>query len=49
MIDEKIKKEIEEAKTIKYKETCCESYRTPKGRCYSCPENRNKDPDEEEY
>ena len=31
----------------KYKETCCESYRTPKGRCYTCPEQKDIDPDAE--
>ena len=29
------------------KETCCKSYKTIKGRCYTCPEN--KDPDEDDY
>ena len=30
--------DLEEVKTIKYKDVCCESYKTPKGRCYTCPE-----------
>ena len=40
--------DLEEVKTIKYKDVCCESYKTPKGRCYTCPENRYKDPDYED-
>ena len=40
--------DLEVVAKIQYKETCCESYKTPKGRCYTCPENRPKDPDEEE-
>ena len=34
-------------KEVKFKETCCKSYLTSKGRCYSCPEQNLKDPDEE--
>lgn len=36
-------------KKIKYKEACCASYRTPKGRCYTCPENSEQDPDDDNY
>ena len=32
-----------------YKISCCRSYQTPKGRCYTCPEeDLERDPDEEE-
>jgi len=31
------------------KETCCRSYKTPKGRCFGCVEERMKDPDAEEW
>ena len=44
-----MEEDIEIVKKIIYKETCCESYKTPKGRCYTCPENRTKDPDEDDY
>ena len=27
------------------KTTCCRSYLLPKGRCYACPEEQNRDPD----
>ncbi|HLC81856.1 MAG TPA: hypothetical protein VJH68_04320 [Candidatus Nanoarchaeia archaeon] len=47
-LEELSAEELTEIRTIKYKETCCQSYLTPKGRCYTCPENRDKDPDEEE-
>ena len=31
-----------------YNISCCKSYRTPRGRCYSCPEElAENDPDEE--
>jgi hypothetical protein len=30
--------------------SCCRSYTTPKGRCYTCPEEViERDPDEELY
>lgn len=30
--------------------SCCKSYTTPKGRCYTCPEQEEeRDPDEETY
>jgi hypothetical protein len=33
-----------------FKITCCKSYATPKGRCYTCPEEDiDKDPDAEEW
>jgi len=37
----------------KFNISCCKSYLTPKGRCYTCPEleeglGTDKDPDEEE-
>jgi len=47
---EEIKEEQEEQK--KFNISCCRSYLTPKGRCYTCPEMdefEQKDPDEEEY
>ncbi len=34
----------------KFKLSCCKSYATPRGRCYSCPNEEvivNFDPDEE--
>jgi len=37
----------EEITVRRYKITCCKSYLTPKGRCYTCPEQQNKDPDED--
>jgi len=40
---------MEEVIVRKFKETCCQSYLTPKGRCYTCPEQQEeKDPDAEE-
>ena len=38
----------------KFNISCCRSYLTPKGRCYTCPEleeelDLQKDPDEEEW
>lgn len=34
----------------KFDISCCKSYLTPRGRCYSCPEQDiNHDPDEEEW
>ncbi len=38
----------------KFNISCCRSYLTPKGRCYTCPEleeelDLEKDPDEEDY
>ncbi len=30
-----------------YNISCCRSYMSPKGRCYTCPEDLEKDPDEE--
>ena len=44
--------DIEIAHQKGYNVTCCRSYRSPKGRCYSCPEeefNTEKDIDEEEF
>jgi hypothetical protein len=40
--------DIEIVKERIYKETCCKSYLTPKGRCYTCPFNKDKDPDYED-
>ncbi len=46
---------MEQVTPRKVKETCCFSYLTAKGRCYSCPEyefdenNEMKDPDAEEF
>jgi len=44
----------EELKERKFNISCCRSYLTPKGRCYTCPELEDeidqieqKDPDEE--
>jgi len=33
-----------------FKVSCCKSYLTSKGRCYSCPEqDLDQDPDEEKW
>ena len=42
----------EQERQKKFNISCCRSYLTPKGRCYTCPEMdefEQKDPDEEEY
>ncbi|MDP3698388.1 MAG: hypothetical protein Q8R47_02270 [Nanoarchaeota archaeon] len=49
----------DETSQRKFNISCCRSYLTPKGRCYTCPEleeelenelgKQEKDPDEEEY
>ena len=48
--------EEDEAKEKKFNISCCRSYLTPKGRCYTCPELENefdlveqKDQDEEQW
>jgi hypothetical protein len=48
MDNENIIEEEDLKKNIKFKETCCKSYLTPKGRCYTCPFNNDKDPDYED-
>lgn len=41
--------DIEIVSNKTYKISCCRSYLTPKGRCYTCPEeDLEHDPDEEE-
>ncbi len=41
---------MNDVKPRKVKETCCESFKTPKGRCYTCPQTPEyKDPDEEYF
>ncbi|MBT4604919.1 hypothetical protein HOC01_04720 [archaeon] len=38
------------SKSSYIKDACCESYKTQRGRCFSCPNaTRNKDPDKEIY
>jgi len=50
----------DESEQRKFNISCCRSYLTPKGRCYTCPELEDefelegeekiqKDPDEEKY
>ena len=40
---------MEEVIIKKFNISCCRSYLTPRGRCFSCPEeNLESDPDEEE-
>ncbi len=39
--------DIEIVKEKKYNISCCRSYLTPKGRCYTCPEEDGETPDEE--
>src|SRR3989344_245899 len=42
----------EQERQKRFNISCCRSYLTPKGRCYTCPELdefEQKDPDEEEY
>lgn len=52
---EKIQEEAEGALAEKrFNISCCRSYLTPKGRCYTCPELEEgsgieKDPDEETW
>ncbi len=36
---------MEEFEAKKESESCCCSYRTTKGRCYTCPEQEEHDPD----
>ena len=37
-------------KKREFKISCCRSYLTPKGRCYTCPEeDLESDPDEEKW
>jgi len=31
--------DLEEIKIRQFKLSCCQSYLTPKGRCFSCPEH----------
>ena len=41
---------MEEVIVTKHKLSCCKSYTTPKGRCYTCPdEEEMKDPEDEGY
>ncbi|MBS3117077.1 hypothetical protein J4421_05775 [Candidatus Woesearchaeota archaeon] len=50
-----IKEEIEISEKKHCKISCCRSYTTPKGRCYTCPEelfneeNELPDPDDEKW
>lgn len=48
-----MKRRIEENDEVaqkKFNISCCKSYLTPKGRCYTCPElETEKDPDEEPW
>jgi len=44
--------EIEPVNEKGFKISCCRSYMTPKGRCYTCPEQElyeDKDPDDETF
>ncbi|HIG92763.1 TPA: hypothetical protein HA242_06090 [Candidatus Woesearchaeota archaeon] len=38
--------DIEPVKSKHFNISCCRSYLTPKGRCYSCPEMEMEEPDE---
>ncbi|MBT4446458.1 hypothetical protein HOA92_02990 [archaeon] len=40
--------EIKEARTKFVKESCCQSYKTPKGRCFTCPDWKKANFGEEE-
>lgn len=44
-----MEEDIEIVKSKDYNISCCKSYMTPKGRCYTCPEQNERDPDEEIY
>jgi len=45
-----MKDDYEISRSKSYNISCCKSYATPKGRCYTCPEqDEEKDPDEELY
>ncbi|MBI2103251.1 hypothetical protein HYT55_05385 [Candidatus Woesearchaeota archaeon] len=47
-MDDAMDADIEPVKIQKYKISCCRSYLTPKGRCYTCPDSDlDFDPDEE--
>jgi hypothetical protein len=44
------KEDLEIVKEKHFNVSCCRSYTTPKGRCYTCPEHDlDKDPDAEEW
>ncbi|MBI2662002.1 hypothetical protein HYX11_00915 [Candidatus Woesearchaeota archaeon] len=38
MLNSETTQDLRTAKKIRFKEGCCKSYLTPKGRCYTCPE-----------
>lgn len=40
--------DLEPIKKRGYNISCCRSYLTPKGRCYTCPEQDNEDLDYED-
>ena len=49
-----MEEDVEAIQKKGYNISCCRSYLTPKGRCYTCPEleeelEREKDPDEETW
>jgi len=40
--------DLDEIKIKQFKLSCCQSYLTPKGRCFSCPEHLELDLEENE-
>lgn len=47
LMDESVDLNIIDRKVQKI--PCCRSYLLPKGRCYACPEELNRDPDLEKF
>ncbi len=48
-MDNFVKEELGNLISKKLKSVCCESYKTPKGRCYTCPEYDLKKKNDENY
>ena len=46
-MDEHEELDIEPVKTKHFNISCCRSYLTPNGRCYTCPEENDSEEDED--